>query len=150
MLEHASSARDHNQLTEVVVKAAIVEIYYKALSFYLQEPPLLQVDLLTVLAPRIDHTRVVRMFLPDDNVPLTRSSLVALQGLIEAVNDTYNDLPIEQEDYKALRDSIDSSDNITNISLASRLEKHELLESRRLAPHLYKVGRVSVSIMFTG
>jgi len=45
---------------------------------------------------------------------------------------------IEEEDYKTLRDSIDSFENFNNINLAKRLEKHELLEFRRLAAHLYK------------
>ena len=55
------------------------------------------------------------------------------------MNDAYNGLLIEEEDYKTLRDSIDSFDNFDNTSLAKRLEKHELLEFRRLAAHLYKV-----------
>ena len=106
---------------------------------------MLLVDLLTVLTPRVDHTRVVRMFLRDDNLPLIRPYLIAVQHLnIEAVNDAYNDLLIEEEDYKTLRDSIDSFDNFNNISLASRLEKHPLLEFRRLAAHLYKVRLRSV------
>lgn len=62
-----------------------------------------------------------------------------MQLNIEAVNEAYNDLLIEEEDYKTLRDSIDSFDNFNNISLAQRLEKHDLLEFRRLAAHLYKV-----------
>jgi len=96
-------------------------------------------DLLTVLQPRIDHTRVVRMFQRSDNVPLIKPYLIAVQQLnIEAVNEAYNDLLIEEEDFKTLRDSIDSFDNFNNISLAKRLEKHELLEFRRLAAHLYK------------
>jgi clathrin heavy chain len=37
-----------------------------------------------------------------------------------------------------LRDSIDTFDRFDPLSLASRLEKHELLEFRRLAAHLYK------------
>ena len=55
--------------------------YYKALSFYLEEQPLLLTDLLTVLAPRIDHTRVVRMFNAsgNDNLPLIKPYLVAVQ-----------------------------------------------------------------------
>jgi hypothetical protein len=60
------------------------------------------------------------------------------QSNLEAVNDAYNDLLIEEEDYKTLRDSIDSFDNFNNIGLARRLERHELLEFRRLAAHLYK------------
>jgi clathrin heavy chain len=58
---------------------------------------------------------------------------------IEAVNDAYNSLLIEEEDHKTLRDSIDSFDNFDNNSLAKELEKHALLEFRRLAAHLYKV-----------
>lgn len=65
--------------------------------------------------------------------------LLLFQLNIEAVNDAYNGLLIEEEDYKTLRDSIDSFDNFDNTSLAKRLEKHELLEFRRLAAHLYKV-----------
>jgi len=119
-----------------------VEIYYRALGFYLEQQPTLLTDLLTVLIPRIDHTRVVRIFQKQDNLPLIRSYLIAVQHLnIEAVNDAYNDLLIEEEDYKTLRDSIDSFDNFNNIDLAKRLETHELLEFRRLAAHLYKKNR---------
>lgn len=114
-------------------------------------------DLLTVLIPRIDHTRVVRVFQRSDNVPLIKPYLIAVQKVlipiiynhsfanaclqlnIEAVNEAYNDLLIEEEDHKTLRDSIDSFDNFNNLGLAKRLEKHELLEFRRLAAHLYKV-----------
>lgn len=42
-----------------------VHSYYKSLSFYLQEQPMLLNDLLTVLTLQIEHTRVsrvVRMF----------------------------------------------------------------------------------------
>ncbi|KAJ3555518.1 hypothetical protein NM688_g2533 [Phlebia brevispora] len=139
MIERSADAWEHNQFKDVIVRVANIEIYYKALTFYLQEQPTLLTDLLTVLIPRIDHTRVVKMFRQIDHIPLIRSYLIAVQHLnIEAVNDAYNDLLIEEEDYKTLRDSIDSFDNFNNISLAQRLEQHELLEFRRLAAHLYK------------
>ncbi|KAI0065620.1 clathrin heavy chain [Artomyces pyxidatus] len=148
MIERSADAWDHNQFKDVVVRVANVEIYYKALSFYLQEQPTLLTDLLTVLIPRIDHSRVVRMFRQIDHIPLIRSYLIAVQHLnIEAVNDAYNDLLIEEEDYKTLRDSIDSFENFDNIALARRLEQHPLLEFRRLAAHLYKKnGRWEESI----
>ncbi|PPQ65881.1 hypothetical protein CVT24_011212 [Panaeolus cyanescens] len=148
MIERSADAWEHNQFKDVIVRAANVEIYYKALTFYLQEHPTLLTDLLTVLIPRIDHSRVVRIFTQIDHIPLIRSYLIAVQHLnIEAVNDAYNDLLIEEEDYKTLRDSIDSFDNFNNINLAKRLEKHELLEFRRLAAHLYKKnGRWEESI----
>jgi clathrin heavy chain len=55
--------------------------YYKALSFYLQEQPPLLTDLLTALIPRIDHSRVVRMFRQVDHIPLIRSYLIAVQDV---------------------------------------------------------------------
>ncbi|KAF7798005.1 hypothetical protein EIP86_009215 [Pleurotus ostreatoroseus] len=148
MIERSADAWEHNQFKDVIVRVANIEIYYKSLTFYLQEQPTLLTDLLTVLIPRIDHTRVVKMFRQIDHIPLIRSYLIAVQHLnIEAVNDAYNDLLIEEEDYKTLRDSIDSFDNFNNINLAQRLEKHELLEFRRLAAHLYKKnGRWEESI----
>jgi len=76
--------------------------------------------------------------------PAGSSLINRLQLNIEAVNDAYNSLLIEEEDYKTLRDSIDSFDNFDNIRLAKELEKHALLEFRRLAAHLYKVTHLVI------
>lgn len=43
-------------------KVANVELYYKAVHFYLEFKPLLLNDLLIVLSPRLDHTRAVTFF----------------------------------------------------------------------------------------
>ena len=58
--------------------------------------------------------------------------------LLQAINEAVNDILIEQEDYNSLRTSIDNFDNFDNISLALRLEKHELVEFRRISAYLYK------------
>jgi len=139
MMQHAADAWEHASFKDVVVKVANLEIYYKALRFYLDEQPLLLNDLLAVLTPKIDHTRVVSIFEKSDNIPLIKSYLISVQQVNnKAVNTAYNDLLIEEEDYKSLRDSIDHFDNFDNIALAQRLEKHELLEFRRIAAHLFK------------
>lgn len=39
-----------------------MELYYKAIQFYLEFKPLLLNDLLIVLSPRLDHTRAVNNF----------------------------------------------------------------------------------------
>ncbi|KAI5306569.1 hypothetical protein KEM55_008568, partial [Ascosphaera atra] len=62
MMERAADAWEHHSFKDIVVKVANLEIYYRALNFYLQEQPLLLTDLLQVLTPRIDVNRVVRMF----------------------------------------------------------------------------------------
>ncbi|KAF8970291.1 armadillo-type protein [Flammula alnicola] len=55
-IERSVDAWEHNQFEDVIVRAANVEIYYKALSFYLRvEQPTLSTDLLTVPIPRIDQ-----------------------------------------------------------------------------------------------
>lgn len=60
--------------------------YYKSLSFYLQEQPNLLTDLLSVLIPRIDHSRVVRMFAQIDHIPLIRPYLIAVQHVSRSFN----------------------------------------------------------------
>ncbi len=44
------------------MQVANIEIYYKAIQFYLDYKPLLLNDLLLVLTPRMDHTRAVAYF----------------------------------------------------------------------------------------
>jgi clathrin heavy chain len=96
MIERSADAWEHNQFKDVIVRAANVEMcvlssiecfniylsshsYYRALSFYLEEHPTLLTDLLTVLTPRINHARVVRMFRKQDHLPLIRNYLIAVQ-----------------------------------------------------------------------
>ncbi|KAL5985732.1 hypothetical protein ACLOJK_027719 [Asimina triloba] len=59
VMNHSPEAWDHMQFKDISVKVASVELYYKALHFYLQEHPDLINDLLNVLATKVDHTRVV-------------------------------------------------------------------------------------------
>lgn len=101
-------------------------------------------DLLVALSPKIDHTRVVQMFQKTNNLPLVKPYLISVQQVNNpAVNMAYNELLIEEEDFKSLRDSIENFAQFDNIALAQRLEKHELLEFRRIAAVLYKVRLIS-------
>lgn len=43
-------------------QVANIELYYKAIQFYLDYKPMLLNDLLLVLSPRMDHTRAVNFF----------------------------------------------------------------------------------------
>ncbi|KAJ3294084.1 hypothetical protein HK104_003936 [Borealophlyctis nickersoniae] len=142
IMSHSADAWEHATFKDIIVKVSNLEIYYKALRFYLDEQPLLINDLLTVMTPRVDHTRVVQMFQKTNNLPLIKPYLIAVQQANnQAVNNAYNELLIEEEDYKSLRDSIDHFDHFDNLALAQRLEKHELLEFRRIAAHLYKKNK---------
>lgn len=69
---------------------------------------------------------VVRMFEKSDNIPLIKPFLLNVQSQNnKIVNNAINDLLIEEEDYKTLRDSVENYDNYDPLELAQRLEKHE-------------------------
>ena len=56
---------------------------------------------------------------------------------IAQVNDAVNELLLEEEDIEGLKTSVTTYDNFDQLSLAAKLEKHELKEMRRLAAVLY-------------
>lgn len=142
MMERAADAWEHHTFKETIVKVANLEIYYRGLNFYLQEQPSLLTDLLQALTPRIDVNRVVRMFQKSDNIPLIKPFLLNVQTQNKrAVNDAINDLLIEEEDYKQLRDSVEHFDNYEAVALAQRLEKHELVFFRQIASSIYRKNK---------
>jgi hypothetical protein len=66
------------------------------------------------------------MFERSDNIPLIKPFLLNVQPQNnKVVNNAINDLLIEEEDYKTLRDSVENYDNYDPVELAQRLEKHE-------------------------
>uniref|UniRef100_A0AAR2JHR1 Clathrin heavy chain n=1 Tax=Pygocentrus nattereri TaxID=42514 RepID=A0AAR2JHR1_PYGNA len=139
MMNHPTDAWKESQFKDIVTKVANVELYYKAVQFYLEFKPLLLNDLLIVLSPRLDHTRAVNFFSKVKQLPLVKPYLRSVQNHNnKSVNEALNNLFIIEEDYQALRTSIDAYDNFDNISLAQSLEKHELIEFRRIAAYLFK------------
>ena len=87
----------------------------------------------------MDHTRAVNFFIKASHLSLVKPYLRSVQNHNnKAINEALNNLLIEEEDYNGLRASIDAFDNFDNIQLAQTLEKHELIEFRRIAAYLYK------------
>lgn len=142
MIERAADAWEHHSFKDIVVKVANLEIYYKALSFYREQQPSLLTDLLQALTARIDVNRVVKLFQKSDDVPLIKPFLLNVQAQNKrTVNDAINDLLIEEEDYKTLRDSVENYDNYDPVDLASRLEKHELVFFRQIAASIHRKNK---------
>ncbi|KAF2013645.1 clathrin heavy chain [Aaosphaeria arxii CBS 175.79] len=142
MMERAADAWEHQSFKDTVIKVTNLEIYYRALGFYLEEHPTLLTDLLQALTPRIDVNRVVRMFLKSDNIPLIKPFLLNVQSQNKReVNNALNDLLIEEEDYKTLRDSVQSYDNYDPVDLAQRLERHDLVFFRQIAANIYRKNK---------
>ncbi|KAI4815546.1 hypothetical protein KUCAC02_005688 [Chaenocephalus aceratus] len=139
MMSHPADAWKEGQFKDIVTKVANVELYYKAVQFYLEFKPLLLNDLLIVLSPRLDHSRAVNNFSKVKQLPLVKPYLRSVQTHNnKSVNEALNNLFIIEEDYAAVRTSIDAYDNFDNISLAQGLEKHDLIEFRRIAAYLFK------------
>jgi len=139
MMAHPTDAWRESHFKDIITKVANIELYYKAIHFYLDYKPMLLNDLLLVLIPRMDHTRAVSLFSKANQLPLVKPYLRQVQSHNnKSINDALNYLLIDEEDYQGLKASIDAFDNFDNIALAQKLEKHELLEFRRIAAYLYK------------
>jgi len=124
---------------DVIPKVASTDLCYKAVSFYLGEHPSLVNDLLTALVNRVDHSRVVGLVRRSNLLPLVKPYLTSVQEKnVAAVNEALNELYVEEADWESLRHSIDHFDNFDNIQLAQSLEKHELLEFRRISAYIYR------------
>lgn len=142
MMERAADAWEHHSFKDTIVKVTNLEIYYRALSHYLEQQPSLLTDLLQALTPRIDVNRVVRMFEKSDNIPLIKPFLLNVQPQNKReVNNAINDLLIEEEDYKTLRDSVENYDNYDPVDLAQRLERHDLVFFRQIAANIYRKNK---------
>jgi len=142
MMEHPCEAFDDIKFKELIVKASNAEIYYEAIRFYLDMYPQSVNDLLAVLIPKVDHAKVVERVRKLQHLPIIKKYLLAVQEKnIAQVNESVNELLIEEEDFEALRHSVDSYDNFDSIGLARKLEKHEFLEFRRISAHLYKLNK---------
>ncbi|CCE62974.1 hypothetical protein TPHA_0D03380 [Tetrapisispora phaffii CBS 4417] len=139
MIEKSTKSFDHDYFKEIVVKVSNLEIYYKAINFYVKEHPMLLIDLLTVLTPRLDIPRTVKIFTKSDNLPLIKPFLInVLPKNNSVVSEAYHDLMIEEEDYKALTIAVDSYDKFDQLGLASRLEQHDLIFFKKIAALLYR------------
>ncbi|KAF5839265.1 clathrin heavy chain 2 [Dunaliella salina] len=139
MMAHSPVAWEHVLFKDVSIKVSNVEVHYRSLGFYLDEHPDLLVDLLNVLTTRLDHARVVMQFRKANQLPLIKDYLIGVQkSNVAEVNDALNELLVEEEDYEALHHSISQYDNFNQLGLAAELEKHELLEFRRVSATLYK------------
>lgn len=85
----------------VFFQVANIELYYKAIQFYLDYKPLLLNDMLLVLAPRMDHTRAVSFFTKVNHLQLVKPYLRSVQSLNnKAINEALNQLLIDEEDYQ--------------------------------------------------
>lgn len=140
MIEHSAVAFELEPFLEQVRKVKNGEVMYNAVLFFLEEEPSSLNRLLDTLTERIDAARVVHLLRKrEDALPLILPWLKSVQKQNKTVvNDAVNDIAIEAEDAEALHASLTTYDAFDVLDYAKRLEKHELLQFRRIAAELYR------------
>merc|ERR1719191_375569 len=99
-------------------------------------------SLLNAIAPKVDHARVVQHVRKSGHMALILPYLKSVQQHnVQAVNDAVNEMYVDGEQYEDLRTSIEDFDNFDQIALAQKLEKHELVEMRRISALVYKKNK---------
>jgi len=141
LMQHPSSYTE-KLFKETILHVPTLEKYFEAIDFYVEEHPLQLNDLLLELAAKLDHTRVVALMRKRGHLPLIDKYLLHVQhDNNQAVNEAVNELWVNEEKYKELRQSIDSYNKFDQIALAQQVEKHQLLEFRRIAAYLYRINQ---------
>jgi clathrin heavy chain len=141
MVEH-STCFSHELFLDCCQKVRNTEVLYMAISFYLEYQPKELNRLLQVLTPNLDHSRVVHLLRKCESLSLAMPYMKNVQKEnLTTVNEALNELYIEEEDYESLRSSIDDYGNFEQLVLAQKVEKHELLEFRRVAAYLFKKNK---------
>lgn len=147
MMQH-HSAWDSSQFNYVLSKVTSSEACYKAVNYYIETHPLLLNDLLLSVNARVSHRRIIDIAKDHEVLSLVKTYLLKIQELDDqAVNEALSDIFIEEEDYEALRRSIETYKNFDALALAKKLEKHDLIEFRRIASEVYRQnGKFDVAI----
>eukprot|EP00928_Gymnodinium_smaydae_P000827 TRINITY_DN1030_c0_g1_i3.p1 TRINITY_DN1030_c0_g1~~TRINITY_DN1030_c0_g1_i3.p1 ORF type:complete len:1741 (-),score=474.00 TRINITY_DN1030_c0_g1_i3:126-5348(-) len=142
VMAHSTIAFVHDQFQMIMQKVSNQELYYKAVQFYFDEEPMQVNSLLNTIASKVDHARVVQQARKAGHLPLILPYLKQVQQHnIAQVNEAINELYVEGEQYEDLRQSIDEYDAFDQIALAQKLEKHELMEMRRISTLVYKKNK---------
>jgi len=142
MIQHSPNCWDHEQFKGIIVRVSNTEVFYRAINFYLREHPLFLSELLIELSPKLDHKRVVQTIRLSRQLPLIQQYLMHVQrDNIAVVNEAVNELLVEEENFNQLRESIADYEAFDQIALAQQLQKHQLLEFRRIAAHLYRTNK---------
>lgn len=142
MIEHSPTAWKHDTFCHNIVNVANHDLWYRAILFYLEEEPMLLVDVLHLISAKIDLTRLVTTMKKTGHIALITPFLEGVQNQnISAVNEALNEIYLENQDFEKLRVSIKEYDSFESTNLASDLENHELLECRRISALLFRKSK---------
>merc|ERR1712084_72787 len=69
MMAHSPIAFSHDQFQMIMQKVSNMELYYKAIQFYLDEQPMQLNSLLSTIVAKVDYARVVQQVRKTGNLP---------------------------------------------------------------------------------
>merc|ERR1719203_897047 len=142
MMSHSPVAYSHDKFLMIMQKVSNMELYYRAIQFYIDENPMQLNALLNTVAAKADHARIVQQVRKTGQLSLILPFLKSVQQHNStAVNEAVNELYVEAEMHAELRQSIEDFDNFDQIALAQKMEKHELAEMRRISSLVYKKNK---------
>ncbi|EPY28930.1 clathrin heavy chain [Strigomonas culicis] len=139
MMEHYADAWDHEIFKDVINHLGSSDVVYVAIGFYLKTHPELLNDFLTAVFKKVDPERVMVEVRRRAPIYIIRQYLQAAQERnAKNVNEALNTLYMEEEDFNALRHSVETYNNFDAQELTAVLEKKEMFEFRRIALLLHR------------
>jgi len=142
MIEHSPSAWRHEVFSQSIIKVTNHDLYYRSMTFYLEEEPMLLNELLNLIATKIDLAKCVQVMRRNGYIALIEPFLRSQQSQnVAAVNEALNEIYLEKQDYDALSKSIKDFDSFESIQLAQDLEQSENLECRRISALLFRKNK---------
>eukprot|EP00967_Tisochrysis_lutea_P112929 scaffold178837_cov31-Tisochrysis_lutea.AAC.10 len=79
MIAHPTEAWEHLKFKETISKLTNTEIFYKALTFYLEHAPMQINSILETMSARVDHVRVITQMKRAGHVALVKPYLLSTQ-----------------------------------------------------------------------
>lgn len=142
MMNYPVESFDHLIFVENITKVMSTDLFYKSIKFYITEHPDKILDLLSTLAPKLDHEKVANDAKQYGYLSLIKKYLESVQDAnLKVVNECLNGLYVEEDDYVKLRESITNYNQFNQLKLAEELKNHELLEFRRISTVLYQMNK---------
>lgn len=141
MVQHVD-AWDHEVFKDVVSHLGASDMVYSAITFYVVNHPEMLMDFLTHIYKKVDAERVMNEVAKNAPLFIIRPFLEAAQERNnKRVNEALNAMYIEEEDFAALRRSVDTFSNFDSADLSSKLERMDLFEFRKIALFLHRKNK---------
>lgn len=139
MMRHHSDCWEHEIYKDVASHLGASDTLYTSIAFYMRAHPNLLNDYLSAVFKKVDPEKVMTEVQRVAPIFLIRSYLeTAQERNNKKVNEALNAMYIEEENFKALRHSVDTYNNFDAEELSRKLETMESVEFRNIALALHR------------